>query len=49
MDSTSGDVSLIGEYASFSEAKLVVDKTDTSGVLCFVHDESNRVLYRKGE
>ena len=38
-----------GEYESFEEAKNRVDKLDTSTISYYVHNNSNRVLYEKGE
>ena len=45
---TSQDMSFIGEYNSFEEAKQVVDKEDTSGISFYVYNNnSNRVLYER--
>ena len=48
IDNTSQDVSFIGEYGSFDEAKQTVDKDNTSGVSFYIYNNnSNRVLYER--
>lgn len=48
VESTSQDVSFIGEYTSFDEAKQMVDKDNTSGVSFYIYNNnSNRVLYER--
>ena len=47
IEDTSQKISVVGEYASFEEAKKIVDNMDVSKVSFYVYNNSNRVLYER--